>query len=137
MKNKLDTQGLNLLPSKFKFIGIALILGVIIFAILYKFVLATNTTATSGSFKIFMTNGIILGLLMLVCSRDKEEDEMTIAIRLQAMSWSFLWGALYIIIMPFIDMLFQDPIKQLSAQQLVMSMLFVYLIMYYTKKRNR
>ena len=36
-----------------------------------------------------------------------------------------------------IDLLFKDPIQDLTGQQVVMGMLFVYLIMYYLQKIGR
>lgn len=88
-------------------------------------------------FRTLMLSGINLGLLFISLSRDKVEDEMTISIRLKAMAWSFTWAVFYVIIAPFMDLLFKDPIGVLAGQQVVMSMLFVYMIMYYLQKKSR
>ena len=88
-------------------------------------------------FRVLTLNAFILGLLFVAWSKDKVEDEMTVSIRLKAMSWTFTWAVIYVIITPFIDLLFKDPIGDLTGQQVVMSMLFVYLIMYYLQKLGR
>jgi len=88
-------------------------------------------------FRDFTFNSFILGLLFVAWSRDKVEDEMTVSIRLKAMSWTFIWAVLYVIITPFIAFLFKDLNVRLTGQQVVMSMLFVYLTMYYLQKLGR
>ena len=76
-------------------------------------------------------------MLFVAWSKDKVEDEMTVAIRLKAMAWTFGWAVLYVIVKPIVDLLFKDPIQDVTGQQVVMSMLFVYLIMYYLQKIGR
>lgn len=88
-------------------------------------------------FRVFTLNAFILGLLFFAWSKDKVEDEMTVVIRLKAMAWTFSWAVLYVIIEPIVFLLFKDPIQDLTGQQVVMSMLFVYLIMYYLQKKGR
>lgn len=62
---------------------------------------------------------------------------MTVVIRLKAMAWAFSWAVLYVIIKPIVDLLFKDPIQDLTGQHVVMSMLLVYLIIYYLQKIGR
>ena len=88
-------------------------------------------------FRVFTLNAFILGLLFVAWSKDKVEDEMTVAIRLKAMAWAFGWAVLDVIVKPIVDFLFKDPIQDSTGQQVVMSMLFVYLIMYYLQKFGR
>jgi glucose uptake protein GlcU len=82
-------------------------------------------------------NAFILGLLFLVTSRDKVEDELTLLIRLKSMSWTFVWAVFLVIVTPIIDLLFDDAIEPLPGQQVVGSMLCGYFIMYNWQKRNR
>ena len=88
-------------------------------------------------FRVFTLNAFIVGLLFVAWSRDKVEDEMTIAIRLKSMAFTFSWAVFYVIVKPIVDLLFKDPIQDLTGQQVVMSMLFVYLIIYYVQKIGR
>lgn len=88
-------------------------------------------------FRVFTLNAFIVGLLFVAWSRDKVEDEMTIAIRLKSMAFTFSWAVFDVIAKPIVDLLFKDPIQDLTGQQVVMSMLFVYLIIYYVQKIGR
>lgn len=88
-------------------------------------------------FRTLTLNAFILGLLFVAWSRDRVEDEMTVFLRLKSMSWAFIWAILYVIMNPFIDLIFKDPIGILTAQQMLLSMLIVYLIMYYLQKNGR
>lgn len=88
-------------------------------------------------FKIFSLNAFILGLLFVAWSKDKTEDEMTVAIRMKAMAWAFGWAVLYVIVKPIVDLVFKAPIQDFTGQEVVMSMLFVYLIIYYFQKIGR
>jgi len=87
--------------------------------------------------EVFIANTFILGLLIIALSKDKVEDEMTIAIRLKAMVIAFISIVIYFIISPFSDILFKIPIENLTGRHLVTVMLFEYLLMYYYLKRVR
>jgi hypothetical protein len=62
---------------------------------------------------------------------------MAVALRLKAMASTFIWAVLYVIIKPFIDIIFKEPVADLKSQELVLSMLFVYMLMYYAQKKIR
>jgi hypothetical protein len=62
---------------------------------------------------------------------------MTVAIRLKAMAFAFSWSVLYVIVQPLVEVVFKDPVQDSTGQQVVLSMLFVYLIIYYLQKRVR
>lgn len=136
-ESKTHKQGLGLLPGNFKKIGLTLILLAFGLGIVGKLMHLDWIATQKELFRTLMLSGINLGLLLIALSSDKMEDEMTIAIRLKAMAWSFTWAVLYVIIAPFLDLLFKDPIGVLTGQQVVMSMLFVYMIMYYLQKKSR
>lgn len=85
-------------------------------------------------FKVFTLNGFILGLLFVALAKEKVEDEMIAQMRLKAMSQTFIWAVLYVIVMPFMDLVFRDPVQDLMGQQLVLAMLFGYLLNYYSQK---
>ena len=136
MENKLNNKEAILLPFFFKKIGLLIMASAIFTGIDYK-IANTNLAQPNDTMKILTMNGLILGLFLIAWSRDKIEDELTIQIRLKAIAWAFSWGVIYVIITPLIDIIFQDPIQSLSAHQLILSMLIVYIIMYYMQKRNR
>jgi hypothetical protein len=137
MESKRNKNEQVLLPVYFKKIGLAVMISAFVPAIIVKAMSVEMVQSQKDLFRVFLLNAFILGLLFVAWSKDKIEDEMTVFIRLKAMSWTFTWAVLYVIIMPFIDLLFKEPIANLSGQSVVMSMLFVYLIMYYLQKWGR
>lgn len=78
-----------------------------------------------------------MGLIIIVLSRDKEEDELTIYLRLTAMLDMFVFAVIYVIIKPLIVLMFQTTFIDITGQQLVTLMLIGYLISYYLKRYNR
>ncbi len=126
-----------LLPLYCKKIGLAILLMGLIPAIIVKLMHLALEPAPKEMFKLLTSNTFLLGLLMIAWSRDKIEDEMTIFIRLKSMAWTFTWTVLYVITRPVIDLIFNDPVENMNSQEVVMSMLFVYLIMYFFQKRGR
>jgi uncharacterized membrane protein YvlD (DUF360 family) len=101
---------------------------------------AANITLSPSSnevFRLLSMNPFILGLLFIAWARDQVEDELTIAIRQHSMLVAFIWGVLNVIIKPFIDMLVKDPATDLKAQELISSMLLIYLVLYFVQKKTR
>lgn len=137
MESKRSKKDPVLLPFYFKKIGLVVMILAFVPAIIVKSMNVELVQTQKELFRVLTPNAFILGLLFVAWSRDKVEDEMTVSIRLKSMSWTFTWAVLYVIISPFIDLLFKDPISALTGQQVVMSMLFVYLIMYYLQKLGR
>ncbi len=137
MESKRRKKEPVLLPVYFKKVGLVVMILAFVPAIIVKSMNVEMVQTQKELFRVFTLNAFILGLLFIAWSKDKVEDEMTVSIRLKAMSWTFTWAVLYVIISPFIDLLFKDPIGVLTGQQVVMSMLFVYLIMYYLQKFGR
>ncbi len=144
MKNKLvNMENVNytkepvLLPGYFKMIGIGIMILAFAVAISFKSMNVALGIEQKELLRELTMNAFILGLLFLVTSRDKVEDELTLLIRLKSMSWTFVWAVFLVIVTPIIDLLFDDAIEPLSGQQVVGSMLCGYLIMYNWQKRNR
>lgn len=137
MESKRNKNEAVLLPKYFKKIGLVVMILAFVPAVVVKSMNIEMVQSQKELFRVFTLNTFILGLLFVAWSKDKVEDEMTVAIRLKAMAWTFSWAVLYVIIKPIVDLLFKDPIQDLTGQQVVMSMLFVYLIMYYIQKIGR
>jgi hypothetical protein len=137
MENKLNKNQLRLLPNYFKKIGLMVFILAFIIITILKLSGLEFTQAQKEIHKFIVMNFTNLSLLLVVFSRDKIEDELIIQIRLKAMSMTFLFAAGISIINPIMDMVFQDPIKELSSQQLVGSMLCFYLFWFYLLKRSR
>jgi glucose uptake protein GlcU len=137
MENINYTKEPVLLPGYFKMIGIAVMILAFAVAISFKSMNVALGIEQKELLRELTMNAFILGLLFLVTSRDKVEDELTLLIRLKSMSWTFVWAVFLVIVTPIIDLLFDDAIEPLSGQQVVGSMLCGYLIMYNWQKRNR
>lgn len=137
MESKRNKKEVALLPKYFKKIGLAVMILAFVPAVVVKSMNVEMVQSQKEMFRILTLNAFILGLLFFAWSRDKVEDEMTVAIRLKATAWTFSWAVLYVIFMPIVDLLFKDPIQNLTGQQVVMSMLFLYLIMYNLQKIGR
>ena len=123
MESKRNKNEVALLPKHFKKIGLIVMILAFVPAVVVKSMNVEMVQSQKELFRIFTLNAFILGLLFVAWSKDKVEDEMTVAIRLKAMAWTFGWAVLYVIVKPIVDLLFKDPIQDLTGQQVVMSML--------------
>ena len=137
MEKRKNSSEIGLLPNIFKKVGIAVMLLAFVPAIVAKAVNIPLTAANKEVFRLLTMNAFILGLLFVAWAKDKVEDELTFAIRLKAMGWAFIWAILFVIIKPFVNMLFNDPVADMKSQELVLSMLIVYLLMYFIQKKGR
>jgi hypothetical protein len=137
MENLSNKKTALLLPSQFKKIGFAIMILAFVPALVLKLMNSELLQTQKELFKIFTLNAVIVGLFFVAWSRDRIEDEMTVAIRLRAVAWTFAWAVAYVVFKPVIDILFKDPLAGLSGQQLVLSMLVVYSITYYIQKIGR
>ncbi|MDT0557689.1 hypothetical protein RM697_03470 [Ichthyenterobacterium sp. W332] len=86
----------------------------------------------------------VIGLLCISLARDKEEDEMTNAIRLQSYTIAFILGVIYAVIMPYVEFGVSNAVqsggesfKDLGDFQVLSFMFLIQLGFYYTLKRNR
>ncbi len=137
MESKINKKEAILLPKYFKKIGLVVMILAFVPAVVVRSMNFEMVHSQKELFRVFTLNAFILGLLFVAWSKDKVEDEMTVAIRLKAMAMTFSWTVLSVIVKPIVDLLFKEPLKDLTGQQVVMSMLFFYLIMYYLQKIGR
>lgn len=128
---------IGLLPNLFKKVGIAIMFGAFIPAVIVKALNIELTSVNKVDFKLLTLNAFILGLFIFAWAKSKVEDELTVAIRMKAMGFSSMWAVMYVIFNPIIDMLFHDPIADLKGQELVLSMLLVYLLLFNVQKYLR
>ncbi len=87
---------------------------------------------------------MLVSVLMISISRDKEEDEMTLKLRSQAFVFAFIWGVLYAAAQPFINIAAdffigseEEGWSQLSVNQVLFFMLMIQLSFYHVAKRMR
>lgn len=87
---------------------------------------------------------LLIGLLLSSLAKDKEEDEMTNSLRMQSYAFAFVAGVIYALVMPYVDYGVSNVVKpegevfkSLGDFQLLIFMLMVQLMFYYTLKRYR
>ena len=136
MTSKKDTLGL-MLPNYFKKVGIAVIALTVLAVVVIKLSGLQLSVRQLELAPTMMLNFIIVGLLFITLSRDKEEDEMTLVLRWKAMAWAFLTGSMYIIVLPIVNFIMQNPYTPITGQYIVMFMLIGFLLVYARLKRTR
>jgi hypothetical protein len=125
-----------LLPHYFKFIGITILIASIIPAMVIKFMDISIAWLSQDTLKYFTLNAIIIGLLILTWTRGKIENESTFSLRLKIFCLSVIFGILHMILKPFVDLLFKDPVEDFSGQDLVLLVLALHLVLYSLQKKN-
>ncbi|MCB0478606.1 MAG: hypothetical protein KDC84_10605 [Crocinitomicaceae bacterium] len=129
-------ERLNLLPYRFKkyaWIG------------LFSFLVATIIIKISGIdlsedskelLKNILQSGILLCLLTLTIAAGKQEDELTIQIRIKAFTNAFIFGVGFTAIVPFANLLFDGEFNLQSRFELLLMMFAVFFISYYSIKKK-
>ena len=134
MESKTNNNKGTRIHKHFKKMGIGIIVLALLTGLIIKLSHIELMPTQKAFFKAFTMNGFILGLLFVALAKEKIEDEMIAQMRLKAMSQTFIWAVLYVIIRPFMDLVFRDPVQDLMGQELVLAMLFGYLLNYYSQK---
>ena len=114
----------NLLPRIFKLIGLSIFILPIITLAVFKFTNIEN--AYSLISKPILQSVMILGLTLIIFSKDKMEDERNNLLRLQAFAFSFIIIIVQFLISPLLQINYTNV-----AFSMVLQMCFVYLI-YFT-----
>lgn len=129
---------LKLLSHTYFKIGIGLVIMSILGIIIAK--VMGDYAVTIQIFK----NILLVSLLVIAISKDKEEDEMTLKLRGQAFVLAFVWGVLYATVQPLISIIadfFITPEEKawtpMSTNQVLFFMLLIQIAFYQVAKRNR
>lgn len=136
MENRRSKKEIVLLPRYFKIIGLVVILLAIVPMVVIKALSMEMLPVQKELLKQFTANAFILGLLFIAWSMDKLEDEMTFSIRLKAMSIAFITAVCILVINPFFDLLFKDPIENETGHSVVIKILLFYFLGYYFLKNG-
>lgn len=128
------------LPQSFYKIGMA-VAGL---AIVMMFVRAFAMEGETEWLKLLLQKVLLVGMLLMSVSRDKEEDELTIKLRMQSYAWAFIVGVVYALVMPYVEFGVDSALnsgteefKNLGDFQVLLFMLMVQLMSYHTLKRYR
>ena len=136
MESKTNKNKGTRIHKRFKKMGIALIVVALLIGLSIKLLHIEMMPTQKAFFKAFTMNGFILGLLFVAFAKEKIEDEMIAQMRLKAMAQTFITAVFYVIVKPFIDLVFRDPIQDVTGQFLVLFMLLGYLLNYHSQKFN-
>jgi hypothetical protein len=137
MQNEKFNKQPKLLGVHFKKIGVVVMILSMVPGLIVKTMHIALMESQKDLLKSLSYSGFLLGLLFIVLSRDKVEDELTIHIRITSMQEMFIFAVIYVMIKPLIVWVLQSPFTDVSGQQLVTLMLVGYLISFYLKKLNR
>lgn len=132
-------QRINFLPYYFKKIG---------FGLLIISLLSLGTLAflddSSDLIKHISKSVLLIGLLLISISMEKNEDEYTMQLRARSYVMAFIFGVVYAILQPYINYMVALILKQentdfeeLSSFVIIWFMLFIQLGFYYTLRRTR
>lgn len=128
------------LPSKFMSIGMTI--GAI--SIVMMFVRAFALEGDTDWLKLLLQQTLLVGMLIMSISKDKEEDEMTNALRSQSYTIAFVVGVLYALAMPYVEFGVDSVVesnvskfKSLGDFQVLLFMLMIQLLVFHNLKRYR
>jgi len=124
------------LPNYFKKIGIILIVLVIVVVFILKGIHYNFDATQKENIKIINMTLINIGLAFIALAKEKIEDEMFVFLKLKSFYGAFFFGIFFTIIYPILDVITNDDIQQIPAQQLVTMMLFSHISTYFLLKRS-
>jgi CDP-diglyceride synthetase len=123
-------------PNYFKKIGVILFVLVIIVMLIIKGIHYNFNTTQKGNIKIVGMSLLNIGLCCIAFAKEKIDDEMMVHLKLKSIYGALIFGIVYTLISPLIDIAFNDAVQLISAQQLVTLMLFSHIGTYFFLKRN-
>lgn len=128
------------LPHRFMMVGV--VIGAL--SIVMMFVRAFAMDGDTVWLKLLLQKTLLIGMLLMSVARDKEEDELTIKLRMQSYAWAFVVGVVYTLVMPYVEFGVSNVVhsggeayKELGDFQTLLFMLMVQLMSYHTLKRYR
>lgn len=125
------------LPHHFKKIGIGIFV-LSFLGIMSKLFIDGDSTLINEISK----KGLLIGMLLISISKEKIEDELTIKLRAQSYTIAFIIGVIYALVMPYVEYGVSNAVhsggetfKDLGDFQVLLFMLMIQLMFYYTLKR--
>lgn len=128
------------LPHSFLRVGVVVAIASIAVMFFRAFVMEGDTEWLKEITK----KTLLVGMLIMSLSRDKEEDEMVIALRMQSYAIAFVVGVIYALVMPYVEYGVSNVVndggeayKNLGDFQVLLFMLMIQLMFYHNLKRYR
>jgi hypothetical protein len=128
------------LPASFLRIGITISL----LSIVMMFVRAFAMEGETEWLKLLLQKTLLIGMLIMSVSKDKEEDEMIITLRSQSYAIAFVIGVVYALVMPYVELGVDNVVKSTASElknlgdfQVLLFMLMIQLLFFHNLKRYR
>lgn len=133
MKN--NHSEIRLLPLYYKKVALIILSLTIIFVILS---ITKAISIEKEIAKTIATIGILIACLLFALTKNKEEDELTLIIRFKALAGAFIFGTLYTVITPFINLFSGDDFQlNLKVSQILIMMFGMYFFNFYAMLKKR
>lgn len=129
---------LKLFPNYFKKIGLGIILLDIIFVVIVGlFFKETDFIQSNKKYMgIFSYDFLLIGIAVICFTKEKIEDERTVALRTQSMAIAFVFGIGFTIFSPFTSLIFENSIEFQESRQVTFIMLGTYLFYFIARKNS-
>ncbi|MGZ5246983.1 MAG: hypothetical protein ACXWV5_08100 [Flavitalea sp.] len=124
-----------LFPNYFKKIGIGILVLFFVPALIFKLTDNQFYLEYKQIFRQLTTSVFILGLFLIVWSKEKAENQFTQMLRYRALALTFLIAVFHVLLSPVIDLFFNDPLVDNKAIDVILNMLMVYLFIFYLTRK--
>lgn len=120
-------------------------LGIVLFVISFVFmILKSSFPEYTSEIKEGAKRLMLVAMLFMSMSKDKEEDELTNLLRGQSYAVAFILGVVYALVMPYVEYGVSNLVnseaesfKELGDFQILLFMLMIQLMYYYILKKIR
>ena len=126
----------RLLPNYFKKIGITIITLIILTFIILR-IFNVHSSENQGYYRDFFMNGLLLSMFIMAFSKEKVEDERVRDFRYKSFASALIFGLMMTVFQaPIQFFLFYDDYQPLSAQQVMLSVMFWHLFIFSAIRRE-
>ena len=126
---------LNLLPNYFKKIGLGFILASVVFVVSVKISGIHPTAEKKEMMKTISRDVVLLGMMFIAFSKEKDEDELTMLIRMKALASAFVYIVIFKIVSDVFGIIDQELIENMNGY--FFQMMIWYFFVYYSAKLLR
>ena len=126
---------LNLLPNYFKKIGLGFILASVVFVVSVKISGIHLTAEKKEMMKTILRDVVLLGMMFIAFSKEKDEDELTMLIRMKALASAFVYIVIFKIVSDVFGIIDQELIENMNGY--FFQMMIWYFFVYYSAKLLR
>ena len=126
---------LNLLPNYFKKIGLGFILASVVFVVSVKISGIHLTAEKKEMMKTISRDVVLLGMMFLAFSKEKDEDELTMLIRMKALASAFVYIEIFKIVSDVFGIIDKELIENMNGY--FFQMMIWYFFIYYSAKLLR